>query len=136
MKDKVRINGSWGKGITGKNMAAVSYLNKAAFTLPNAFALPATATSKAVAVTKIGDAPRHGLGSTPSKYNVNLSLSRSFDIARDVKFIFRADCSDITNKVTFGGISTTWSAASSSTFGEVTSVSGNRDFQFSGKITF
>jgi hypothetical protein len=136
MKDKVRINGSWGKGITGKNMAAVSYLNKAAFTLPNAFALPSTAKSTAVAVTKIGDAPRHGLGSTPSKYNINLSLSRSFDIARDVKFIFRADCSDITNKVTFGGISTTWSAASSSTFGEVTSVSGNRDFQFSGKITF
>jgi hypothetical protein len=136
MKDKVRINGSWGKGITGKNMAAVRYLNSAAFTLPNAFALPSTAKSTAVAVTKIGDAPRHGLGSTPSKYNINLSLSRSFDIARDVKFIFRADCSDITNKVTFGGIGTTWSAASSSTFGEVTSVSGNRDFQFSGKITF
>lgn len=137
MKDKVRINGSWGKGITGKNMAAVRYLNPDAFTLPNAFPLPATATSKAVAVTKIGDAPRHGLGRSPSKYNINLSLSRTFNITPDrVKFTFRADCSDVTNKVTFGGIKTTWSSAASSTFGQVTSVSGNRDFQFSGKITF
>jgi hypothetical protein len=137
MKNKVRQNGSWGKGISGKNLAAVSYLNSAAFTLPNAFPLPSNATSKAVAVTKIGDAPRHGLGRNPSKYGLDMSLSRSFNITPDrVKFIFRADCSDVTNKVTFGGIGSTWSAASSSTFGKVTSVSGNRDFQFSGKITF
>lgn len=137
MKGKIRKNGSWGKGITGKNLSAVSYLNSDAFTLPNAFALPATATSKAVPITKIGDAPRHGLARNPSKYNVNLSLSKTFDIIPNhAKFTFRADCSNVTNKVTFGGIGTTWSAASSSTFGKVTSVSGNRDFQFSGKVTF
>ena len=64
-------------------------------------------------------------------------MRRSFNITPErVRFIFQADCSDVTNKVTFGGINTTWSASSSSTFGEVTSVSGNRDFQFSGRISF
>jgi hypothetical protein len=42
--------------------------------------------------------------------------------------------------MTVGGIGTSWSSQdetlSSNTFGEVTSVSGNRDFQFSGRITF
>jgi uncharacterized membrane protein YeaQ/YmgE (transglycosylase-associated protein family) len=137
MKNKVRINGKWGKGITGANMGAVHYLNSAAFTAPNVYPLPSTANSKAVAVTKIGDAPRHGLAWSPSHYNINLSMSRSFNITPDrLKFIFRADCSDVTNTVVFGGINTTWSAASTSTFGEVTSVSGNRDFQFSGRFVF
>jgi len=137
MKNKVRANGGWGKGITAANLGGVSYLNQAAFQAPNPFPLPATAASKAVAITKIGDAPRHGLGRAPSKYNVDLSLSRSFNITPNrVKFIFRADCNNITNKVTFGGIGTTWSKASTGTFGQVSSAPGNRDFQFSGKITF
>ena len=73
----------------------------------------------------------------PSKYNLNAAVRRSFNITPErVKFIFEAECFDVTNKVTFGGINTTWSAASTSTFGEVTSVSGNRDFQFSGRVTF
>jgi hypothetical protein len=138
MKNQIRQNGSWGKGITGANLAAVKYLNSAAFTLPNAFPLPSNATSKAVAITKIGDSPRTNLNLwSPSHYNLNASVRRSFNITPErVRFIFQADCSDVTNKVTFGGINTTWSASSSSTFGEVTSVSGNRDFQFSGRISF
>ncbi len=136
---KIRQNGSWGKGVHGDNLAAVKYINSAAFALPNAFPLPAGATSKAVPITKIGDSPRTGLNLwSPSVYNINASLRRTFNLtpSERVKFIFQADCSDCTNKVTFGGINATWSAASSSTFGEITSANGNRDFQFSGRITF
>ena len=141
MKTKVRQNGSWGKGVTGANLAAVKYLNSAAFTLPNTFPLPAGASSKAVPITKIGDAPRTELAKyglrNPSAYNLNASVRRSFNLTKErVKFIFQADCTNVTNKVTFGGINATWSASSSSTFGEVTSANGNRDFQFSGRITF
>jgi hypothetical protein len=148
MKNKIRQGGSWGKGITGANMAAVHYLNWSAFTLPNAFPLPANATSKAVATTMIGDAPRTGMNLwSPSHYNINASVRRSFNITRSerVKFIFQADCNNVTNKVTFGGINTTWTAPAAATptvqpatsaFGEVTSVSGNRDFQFSGRFNF
>jgi hypothetical protein len=94
-----------------------------------------------VPITKIGDAPRTALAKyglrNPSAYDLNASIRRSFNLTKErVKFIFQADCDNVTNKVTFGGINTTWSASSSSTFGQVTSANGNRDFQFSGRITF
>jgi hypothetical protein len=138
MENKIRINGSWGKGVYGNNVAAVKYLNSAAFTLPNTFPLPAGASAKAVPITKIGDAPRTALARygvrNPSHYNLDASVRRSFNLVGErVKFIFQADCDNVTNKVTFGGINTTWGA---STFGEATTAKGNRDFQLSGRITF
>ncbi|HEY4379779.1 MAG TPA: carboxypeptidase regulatory-like domain-containing protein [Acidobacteriaceae bacterium] len=138
MANNIRQNGSWGKGITAANLSAVKYLNSSAFTLPNAFPLPAGAGSKAVAITKIGDAPRSNPNLwSPSHYNLNASVQRTFNLTPErVKFVFQADCFNVANKVTFGGINTTWSPAASSTFGEVTSASGNRDFQFAGRINF
>jgi len=138
MKNHITQNGSWGDGITGKNLAAVSYLNSAAFTLPNAFALPPNASSKAVPITKIGDSPRTDLNLwSPSHYNLNASVRRSFNLSPErVRFIFQVDCNNVTNKVTFGGINTVWSASPTSSFGKVTTAGGNRDFQFSGRITF
>jgi hypothetical protein len=135
----LRKNGSWGKGITAAHLNAISYLNSAAFQLPNTFALPANAAKTAVATTKIGDAPRSAALNAwaPSSYNLNMAVQRSFNITPErVRFIFRADCFNVSNKVTFGGISQTWSSASSSTFGQITSASGNRDWQFSGRVTF
>ena len=135
----IRQNGSWGKGITAANLGAISYLNSAAFQLPAAFPLPAGAAKTAVATTKIGDAPRSAALNTwtPSAYNLNMAVQRSFNITPErVRFIFRADCFNVSNKVTFGGINQTWSSASSSTFGQITSASGNRDWQFSGRVTF
>ncbi len=135
----LRQNGSWGKGITAANLNSISYLNPAAFQLPNVFPLPANHAANAVATTKIGDAPRSAALNAwnPSSYNLNMAVQRSFQLTPDrVKFIFRADCFDVTNKVTFGGIGATWSSASSTTFGQVTSADGNRDWQFSGRITF
>ncbi len=138
MLNNIRQNGSWGKGITAGNISAIHYLNAAAFQLPNAFPLPAGASPKAVAITKIGDAPRTNLNLwSPSHYNLNASLQRTFNITPErVKFVFQADAFNVTNKVTFGGINTTWSSATSNTFGEITSASGNRDFQFSGRVNF
>jgi hypothetical protein len=128
----VRKNGSWGKGVTAANLKAVQFLDPSAFKAPEDFGTGATP------ITKIGDAPRsaaYGLRN-PGKYNIDMSLRRSFNITPErVKFVFQVDCTNITNKVTFGGINVTW-AANSKDFGEVTSASGNRDFQFSGRFNF
>ncbi len=139
----IRKNGSWGKGITAAHLNAISYLDSAAFQLPNTFALPANAAKTAVATTKIGNAPRSAALNAwaPSAYNLNMAVQRSFNITHErVRFIFRADCFNVSNKVTFGtgttGIGQTWSSASSSTFGQITTASGNRDWQFSGRVTF
>jgi hypothetical protein len=134
----VRKNGSWGKGIKAANLNAIQYLDPNAFQLPATFALPANANAKAVPITKIGDAPRSAaLGlRNPGKYNLDMSLRRSFNITPErVRFIFQVDCTDVTNKTTFGGINVTW-APGSTAFGQVTSASGNRDFQFSGRVNF
>ena len=89
-------------------------------------------------ITRIGDSPRTSLNLwLPSRYNLNAGVRRSFTLSPErVKFIFQADRNNVTNKVTFGGINTVWSASPTSSFGKVTTASGNRDFQFSGRITF
>jgi hypothetical protein len=129
-----RINGSWGKHITAQNLGAIHYINQDAFSVPNSY--PTTATSS---ITKIGDAPRTSPLNlwNPSKYELDSSVQRAFNLTKErVKFIFQADCLNVSNKVTFGGIQTAWSPSTTSSFGEVGSASGNRDFQFAGRIVF
>ncbi|WP_420237809.1 TonB-dependent receptor domain-containing protein [Telmatobacter bradus] len=145
MRNKIRENGKWLKGVGGKNTAAKHYLNSAAFSTPNTIT-GTNAGSAAVPYTKIGDAPRTELSRVgltyPSVYNINANLQRSFNLTRsgDAKFVFQADCFNVTNTVTPSTISAAWSSQdetlSTNTFGEVTAVTGNRDFQFSGRITF
>jgi hypothetical protein len=140
--NNIRINGGYGgHGVTAQNYNTVRYLDPTAFSLPNAFPLPAGAASNAVPVTKIGDSPRSSLNLwSPSHYNLDFSVRRSFNVTPErVKFEFDADCFDVTNKVTFNFGSSnaqTWSQASSSNFGELQGYSGNRRFQFAGRITF
>jgi hypothetical protein len=134
----IRRNGSFGKGITAAHLNAISYLDPAAFRLPQTFPLPANAAKGAVAITKIGNAPRNSAykAYSPGNYNLSLSVRRSFNITKErVKFLFQVDCTNVTNKVTFGGISTGWSAAGGN-FGQISNATGNRDFQFSGRITY
>ena len=145
MKNKIRKNGSWLNGVGGKNTAAKHYLNSAAFSTPNTIA-GTNAGATAVPYTKIGDAPRTGLSryglTYPSVYNINASVQRSFDLKyfAHTKFVFQTDCTNVTNKVTASSINSAWSSQdetlSTNTFGEVTSVTGNRVFQFSGRIIF
>lgn len=150
----IRQNGKWGDGALGNNLGKYSYLagyinsstpGSGAQTTSGSTTTQVlcTASSNAYcnagvasnAYYMIGDAPRWSFGlRNPSVPNLNLSLRRTFPLVTDrVKFQFAADCTNVANKVTFGGIQATVSTAN---FGTVTSAGGNRDFQFSGRITF
>jgi hypothetical protein len=130
----IRINGGYGaQGITYANYTKTPLLDATAFTAPQKF-IPSDPTS----LTKIGDAPRSSLNiRQPSRYNLDAAVQRSFNVTPErVKFIFRADCFDVTNKVTFSMPQAQVWAAGTSSFGQLTSFSGNRRFQFSGRISF
>jgi hypothetical protein len=141
----IRQNGSWGKGITATTFSSISYLNGLiSSTAQNAGADNANCTSSTGPFCNVqnfmfGDASRvHAFDGlrNPSTYNLNGSVRRTFDITDRFKFVFAADCQNITNKVTFGGIGV---GVNSSSFGTVSSATGNnasRDFQFSGRISF
>lgn len=132
----VRTGGGYGgKGVTYKNFALNNYLDAGAYSKLNDFGLPAGAPVNATAITKIGTAPRSASDlRLPGTYNLNASLQRSFDLTRDrVKFVFRADCFNVTNKVTFTMAQTQTVGAS---FGKLSGFSGNRRWQFSGRIQF
>jgi len=83
----------------------------------------------------IGNVPNRAPYSlwSPGTYSLNASLRKSFPIYDNVKFTFQADCFNVPNKVTFGYASTNIDA---SNFGQTNSGSGNRDFQFAGRIEF
>jgi Carboxypeptidase regulatory-like domain/TonB dependent receptor-like, beta-barrel len=131
----IRENGSWGKGITAANFSAIHYLVNSQDGSCTAGACPFSDPQAYM----FGDAARvlayDGLRN-PGSYSLNGSVSRTFDITERWKFVFRADCQNIPNKVTFGGIQ---ASMDSTAFGEVSSATGNtgsRDFQFSGRINF
>jgi hypothetical protein len=146
----IRQNGSWGKGTTANTFGKIHYLQGY---------VPSTADGKGVAsdgVTAVdcassagpfcnagsfmfGDAARvmpfDGLRN-PSAYNLSGSVFRTFNITERLKFIFRADCQNITNKVTFGGIQASMNNAAFGTVNSATGNTGSRDFQFSGRMSF
>ncbi|MDI3254736.1 MAG: TonB-dependent receptor [Bacillota bacterium] len=129
-----RKNGSWGKGITAKQLGStIQYIDVNAFSTPATFG-NATKTP----VYKIGDAPRTapwGLWG-PSAWNMDASLQRAFQLTPErLQLVIRADCSDVFNHNTKGGINTAW-GPTSTTFGTVGSASGNRDWQFSARVNF
>jgi hypothetical protein len=122
-----RINGSWGKGVTAANLGAVSFIDANAFVAPQPFKLGNVARSRPLDLQN------------PSAYNLDASIRRSFNLtAERFRLIFQADCLNVTNKVTFGGIGSVWSPSSpTSAFGKVSSVSNSsRDWQLSGRINF
>ena len=142
-------NGKWGQGLNaltlGKAPTAggISYLSGY---ISNANEAPlGTALAACTATTgpfcnpgqfMIGDAPRSAVFGlrNPSTYNVNLGVRRTFDVVTErVKFVFAADCTNATNHMTFGGIGV---AVDSSAFGTVSTVSGARAIQFSGRLNF
>jgi hypothetical protein len=90
----------------------------------------------------IGDAPRIGAYGLrgPGVYRLTAAVSRTFDITERFKFIFRVDCQNVTNTVTFGNNASNGQIVvntGSSTFGTVGFASADsRAFQFSGRLTF
>ncbi|HSU19524.1 MAG TPA: hypothetical protein VLI45_07235, partial [Acidobacteriaceae bacterium] len=144
-----RINGGYGHGVTyqGPNgYTQQHYLDTGAFAPLNVFPLAGKGGTLATCpncITKIGTAPRSSSYlRRPGSYNIDAALQRSFNITPErVKFIFRADCFDVTNKVTFSmsqtqSVSVVNPSSSASSFGRLTGYSGNRRFQFEGRITF
>lgn len=128
-------NGGFGKGTLANNFGTISYLDPAAFQPTATFNAPGATTQ----VSKIGTAPRtapYGLHA-PSFYNVDLGLSRSFNLTPErFKLVLNVNCLNVFNHTTLSNIATAWSATSTS-FGSVGTASATpRDFQLAGKITF
>jgi hypothetical protein len=151
----IRQNGSWGHGITAKTLGTtpaaggISYANGyignanqgmggngAGASVPCASATTAFCNAGNF---MFGDGPRSaafGLRN-PSVYNLNMNVQRTFNITPErFRFIFRVDCQNVTNKVTFGGIGVSANSASFGTVSTATSNTGSRDFQFSGRLNF
>lgn len=145
----IRQNGSWGKGITAANFSAIQYLSGAINDTTPGDGAPNGTTKVSCASSTgsfcnsnafmFGDAPRtmayDGLRN-PSAYGLDGSISRTFDITERWKFVFRADCQNIPNKVTFSSIQTNVNNTNFGSVGGATGNTGSRDFQFSGRINF
>ncbi len=65
--------------------------------------------------------------------NENISLQKNWALKERVRFQLRAEAINAFNRHTFGGISTN---PNSATFGDVTTVSGNRNMQLGARIDF
>jgi hypothetical protein len=140
-----RINGSYGTGPNGTtacNIGQGAGCTARTYVDVNAFRQPAnisTSPTTTLAQYLIGSAPRTRPLNlwNPGTENLDASLRRSFPLPKDFgQFVFEADCTNVWNKVTFGGPNGGW-AAGSATFGQVTSASGSpRDWQFAGHINF
>ncbi len=142
----LRTNGKFGSGPNGVNTCnlginklgqtgctKIQYLN------PSGFATPQNiSTVSGQAQYLIGNAPRtlaYGVRN-PYTWNVDSGLRRTFPIIKEnLSFVFEADCLNVWNHVTFGSPSSAWANAST-TFGTITSASGNRDWQFAGHLNF
>jgi len=141
----VRQNGAWGAGATRANLATRQYINPAAFLQTASFA--GTGTNGEYVLGDVARTAPYGLRG-PGNSNIDASIRRTFDIWRDVKFVFDASAFNVANHVWFGspaataygpiGVSVTSSTpASDSTLGTVSGQSNNpRQFQLGGHINF
>jgi hypothetical protein len=142
----LRIHGKFGSGPNGYNTCnlginaigqtgctKIQYLDKNGFKQPND-----ASTVSGQPQYLIGNAPRtlvYG-ARNPYTWNVDTGLRRSFPLhLENAEFVFEADCINVWNHVTFGDPSASWSN-NSTTFGTISSASGNRDWQFAGHINF
>jgi hypothetical protein len=154
-KNNIRQNGKWGKGVTPATLGTLSYvrgfITKAdgvsANTTPGqgvggVACAASTGPFCNAGYNMIGNAPRtapFGLRA-PNTFRLSSGIKRSFDISSKAKFIFAADCQNVTNAVTFGvngGNLQIPTGVNVKTFGTLVYASADsRDFQFSGRITF
>ncbi|HEV2486471.1 MAG TPA: carboxypeptidase-like regulatory domain-containing protein [Terracidiphilus sp.] len=118
--------------------AKIQYLDKNGFKEPTDISPFDTPSNKSLAQYLIGNAPRslsYGVRN-PSTWNVDASMRRTFPLIKEgLTFTFEADCLNVWNHITFGNPNAAWSN-NSSTFGTISSASGNRDWQFAGHLNF
>ena len=150
--NSARINGSWDVGATGSSVGAQQKIDPTAFVAPPVYGNNKTCTT---CIAMIGNAPRTRAFDlqNPSYYNLDMGIKREFPLTHErFKMLFEANCLNVTNKHTFGGIGTTLAAASTTAsnygsfaatnsgpnaaFGRATTASGNRDWQLAAHITF
>jgi hypothetical protein len=129
-----RINGSYGagpNGTTAANLGNIRYIDSTKFATP---ANISTVSSSPIYL--IGNAPRTlplNLRS-PGSQNLDTSLHRSFNLPKDMTFVFEVDCLNTWNKVQFSAPASNFGA---SNFGQISSIANTpRDFQFAGHINF
>lgn len=142
-----RQNGGWGHGATRTTLSSMQYINPAAFVQTSSFA-GIGANGEYVLGNTARTAPDGLRG--PGNYDIDGSLRRTFDLAKNerVKFIFDASVFNAVNHVWFGSTSSTadgsiGSSVSSSTptsdtgLGVVAGQANNpRQFQLAGHIRF
>jgi len=137
-----RINGSYGSGPSGftacnigigSGCTARNYVDTNAFKAPTD--ISTVSGTHQYLIGNIARSAAYGLRN-PGNQNLNAAIHRSFNLPGEkAVFVFEADCTNVWNKVTFGGPNSGW--GSTTTFGQVTSASGSpRDWQFAGHITF
>ena len=97
-----------------------TYLNKAAFSAPLTLALGTSAKRYS------------NIRAFPTR-NEDLALAKNNKLTEKVRLQVRAEFLNAFNRHTLGGISTSISSAN---FGQVTSVSGNRQMQVSARVDF
>ncbi|WP_244501946.1 TonB-dependent receptor [Terriglobus roseus] len=97
------------------------YFNKAAFT--------------AAPTGTFGNLPRNFLR-TPGQYNIDLSLSRNFNVYERLKFQLRLESFNILNHPNFTQTGFTTANPSSSTFGYANTAGDPRIFQAAARFTF
>jgi len=138
-----------GKAKTGNYNLDSSVLDANAFIAPAYYGSTQACTKNCTQM--FGNAPRsaaYGLRN-PNTYNLDMGLKRTFPIYGDrYKFIFEANCTDVTHVHNYGGIGASLGAPaasstdastvhySNSAYGVATTASGKRDWQFGGHITF
>jgi hypothetical protein len=147
----VRTTDGWGQGATAANLATKSYLNgyipatTSGSGTNGTAAVPCAASNGPFCNSRdysIGNLTRiapYGLrGQSP--YRLAMTVSRTFDITDRWKFLFRADCQNVTNHTTFGNNAQNNQIGvnvNSSNFGTLNFAStDSRAFQFSGRISF
>jgi hypothetical protein len=121
-----RINGGYGKGVNALTVGSVPFIDANAFV-----ATPGNGGYNFGNVARSAPYNLFNIGN----YNLDSGLKREFHIFERARFIFQADCLNVSNHTQFGGIGV--SLASPTAFGRITKQNnGSRDWQFAGKVTF
>jgi hypothetical protein len=156
---KARINGKWGKASTAENLGTLPYIQgyiNSTSAGVGTNGVVGTANSGTGNVTcassvgpfcntqsgTIGDTARvapYGLRG-PDIYRLTASINRTFDVSNRVKLVFRVDCLNVTNHVTFGNLVGNQEIGvnpTSTAFGTVGQASNDsRAFQFQARLKF
>ncbi len=136
------LSGGW-NGATNRVNVAAGNLKKSAFSgsdfelstagSPNNTYLDKSKFSDPAPLTLGAGAKRYSQVRGFGTINENLTLTKSHPITEKVRFQIRAEMLNLFNRHQLGGINT---SITNPNFGQVTSVSGNRQIQVSARVDF